>query len=230
MDEIQPAPEPQAQPAPQVEIPAAAPAPAQDGYQKRIDELTQQLRERERQSNEAYRTIAELAARDAAQGQRQVVPQTPADPLATYRDKVAPEALEAITHMQVALEQKFARQYAQLEANFGVQQIATQASAVQGLPPQVIQHAQQLYQQARSQGLTPSHDEAINFAIGDYVRKGGKLGQVTAPVPQYGNPNAVLPGQAPAFRPATALPPNFDGLTRSQQLAHLRSRYENEPL
>jgi hypothetical protein len=228
MDENQVAPAPQEQIA--APIDQQVPQAPQDGTQKRIDELTQKLREQERLAQEAYKTVAELAARDAANAQRQYVPQPEVDPLAAYREKVDPVALEAMQHMQNALERKFATQYAQLEANFGVQQIATEASAVQGLPSQVIEHAQKLYAQARAAGLKPSHDEAINYAIGAFVRGGGRLAAAPAQAPQYGSPHAVLQGQAPHARPATALPSGFDSMSRRDQLAIMRARFENEPL
>lgn len=225
MEENQVAPEPQVQQQAAPEAPAPAPA---DAYQKRIDELTQRLNESTRQREEAYKTVAELAARDAALAQQhRAVPQAPEDPLAAYREKMDPTALEAMSQMQAAMERKFAQQYAQLEASFGVQQIGAVATSVPGLPPQVVQHAQKLYQEARQAGHKPSHDEALNFAIGDYVRKGGKL-NVAPQAPQYGSPNAVLPGTPPAPRTA-ALPANINQLPRAQQLALMRAHYENEP-
>lgn len=222
---IPPAPEPQA---PQ-EIEATPAAPA-DGYQKRIDELTQQLREKERQNQEAYKTVAELAARDAALAQRPPAPQAPEDPLAAYREKVDPTALEAMNKMYEALERKFQAQHRQLESSFGVRQIESAAAAAPHVPKEVVAEAQRLYQQARAAGSQATSDEALRFALGDYMLKGGKLNAPAAPAPQYGTGYAVLPGNAPQARSAAALPANFESLNRRAQLDILRARYENDPL
>jgi uncharacterized protein YdhG (YjbR/CyaY superfamily) len=205
-----------------------------EGIQARINELVakqrqaeEALRERDRQLMEQSSQMAQMAM----QAQRPVLaPVAPVDPLAQFQDRLDPVAAQAIQaaveatrkQMEAQYAPMFAQQAAQI-AGFAVQQ---EAATIPGLPREVTNRAAQLAAQWRNANLQFPPGDALNFALGEYQR--GQLLRA-APVSGY-NPNAfaappIVPGYAPP-PPAprtSALPANYDQLTRVQQMAALEA-------
>jgi uncharacterized protein YdhG (YjbR/CyaY superfamily) len=202
-----------------------------EGIQARINELVakqrqaeEALKDRERQLMEQSAQMAQLALQN-----RPVAPAPVAvDPLAQFKDSLDPVAVQAIQaaveatrkQMEAQYAPMFAQQAAQI-AGFAVQQ---EAAAIPGLPKAVSDRAAQLAANWRAQGLQFPPGDALNFALGEYQR--GQLLRA-APVmgynPAAANVPAVLPGYAPApsVPKTSALPANFDNLSRAQQMAAL---------
>jgi hypothetical protein len=205
-----------------------------EGIQARINELVakqrqaeEALKDRERQLMEQSSQMAQMALQN-----RPVAPAPVAvDPLAQFKDQLDPVAAQAIQaaveatrkQMEAQYAPMFAQQAAQI-AGFAVQQ---EAAAIPGLPKEVTNRAAQLAANWRAQGLQFPPGDALNFALGEYQR--GQLLRA-APVMGY-NPGATpyAPAVTPGFVPApsvpkqSALPANFDNLSRSQQNAALEA-------
>lgn len=208
--------------------------PQNEGLQARINELVAKQRQAEEIAAATQKQLIEQSAQMAQmalQARQPVVPAAPPpDPLAQFKDQLDPVAAQAIQaaiaetkrQMEAQYAPMFAQQAAQL-AGFAVQ---AEAAAIPNLPKEVKDRAAQLASNWRSQGLNFPPGDALNFALGEYQR--GQLLKA-APVAGY-NPAAAAAAQqnvTPGFTPptpaprTTALPSNFENLSRSQQLAAL---------
>lgn len=207
-----------------------------EGIQARINELVakqrqaeEALKERDRQLMEQSAQMAQLAM----QAQRQAAPPpvaAPVDPLLQFKDQLDPVAAQAIQaaveatrkQMEAQFAPMIAQQAAQI-AGFAVQQ---EAAAIPNLPKEVTQRAAQLAANWRAQGLTFPPGDALNFALGEYQR--GQLIRA-APVTGYDPNRPQVPPVTQGFIPPppatqkSALPPNFDSLSRAQQNAALEA-------
>lgn len=210
-------------------------APANEGLQARINELVAKQRQAEEIAAQREKQLMEQSAQMAQlalQARQPVAPVVaPVDPLAQFKDQLDPVAMQAIQAAVAATKREveaqyqplFAQQAAQL-AGFAVQ---AEAAAIPNLPKEVRDRAAQLASNWRAQGLNFPPGDALNFALGEYQR--GQLLKA-APVAGY-NPAAAAQGAhgnvTPGFAPpppaakASALPSNFDSLSRAQQLAAL---------
>lgn len=215
-----------------------------DGIQKRINELVAKQRQAEELARTREQQLMEQSAQMAQmamQVQKQAVappPPAPVDPLAQFTDRLDPVAAQAIQaaveatrkQMEAQYAPMFAQQAAQI-AGFAVQQ---EAASIPNLPREVVNRAASLAAGWRAQGMQFPPSDALNFALGEYQR--GQLLKA-APVMGY-NPNAGLQAPVvPGFSPpppapkASALPSNFEQLSRAQQQDFLeKSGALDEPL
>lgn len=204
-------------------------ANANEGFQARINEMTAKYRQVEEQLKERDRQLMEQAARMAEQAliaqqaAARPAPAAPVDPLAQFKDTLDPVTSQAI---QAAIQETTRRMEAQYAPMFAQQaaqiaQFAVQAEVqnIPGVPKEVAARAAKLAADWRAAGLNFPPGDALNFAMGEHMR--GQLLKA-APVAGY-NPAAqhvpqVTPGLNPPPAPARVLPPNFDGLSRQQQI------------
>ena len=215
---------------------AAAPGGEVPGWQKRIDELTAQKHSQNELMLKMQQQIAEQSAQMAqmaAQFSRpQPAPAAPApDPFAAIADQMDPRQVDAF---KAALQQTEARlkaesdaRIAQMELQSSVYQLRSEAAAIPGIPPSVVQTAEQLVMNWRRQGIGPqtaTAQDALNIALGQHQR--AQL-QRAAPVQQFQQQQAqqpyapaTLPSFAPPAPPAAQRPPNLDSLTPQQQQAY----------
>lgn len=221
--------------------PAQAPDAAQpdvsqqSGIQKRIDELTAQMRQAQEQNTQLLSTVTQQAAQLAQfmqQGQKANEPQQPADPFANVDWTDANSVKQAFVQSQQTVEQKFARQYQQLQAQMQQNEVLSVAAQFGVKDPAVVQYAQQAVQYWQQKGVPMNAMDAIRYAAGQAAL--GQLPQSQFGRPAQGAPHmpTQLPGSAPAPRGNGApkgLPQNFDSLSLDQQEALLEKHLGDKP-
>ena len=201
------------------------------GIQSRIDELTARFRQAEENNQKLQQQIMEATAREAEaarrladQVQRANAPvQQPIDPLAAYRDKLDPVAIEALQRsneaMQRQMEERLQKMQAQYEAQQATFAVRSEIASTPGIPPDVAAKAEQLMSAWRAQGWNvPTAKDAIHIALGQHYESSIRR---AAPVLSY-QQNHAVPNVTPGFAPPPptprkGLPANFDSLAPDQQ-------------
>jgi hypothetical protein len=162
--------------------------------------------------------------------QRQAAPApvaAPEDPLLRFKDSLDPVAAQAIQAAVEAtrrqMEAQFAPMIQQQAAQIAQMAVQSEAAGIPNLPKEVRDRAAMLASQWRAAGLPFPPSDAINFALGEYQR--GQLAKA-APVSGYNPAGQNLPTVTPGVIPTppvqrSALPANFDALSRQQQNALL---------
>lgn len=220
--------------------PTQAPNPDQrSGLDQRFAEMTRKQYELQEKNQELQRQMIEAQAQQAEALQRLAqFQQKPAeiDPLASFREKVDPEVLNAMNAQMQAVTQRLQAEQAAkmqaLELQSAVYQLRSDAAQLRGVPPEVAQRAEQLLIAWKRAGLSQvTSTDALDIALGQYQR--GQLAranpvmqaqqsqaqfQYAPPVTPGAPPMAMMP-PAPAQR--SARPANFDELPRGQQNALL---------
>ena len=214
-----------------------APSPDQrNGLDQRFAEMTRKQYELQEKNQELQRQAIEAQAQTAealnrlAQFQQKPIE---TDPLASFREKVDPEVLNAMNAQMQAVTQRLQREQAEkmqaLELQSAVYQLRSDAAQLRGIPPEVAQRAEQLLIAWKRAGLNQvTATDALDIALGQYQR--GQLvraGPVLAAQQNQGYVPSVTPGSSPmAMMPTSpaqrsARPGNFDELPRAQQNAIL---------
>ncbi len=215
------------------------PAEQKSGIERRIDQLTAKLYERDERNQQLQAELIKAQTQQSellAQLSRSSQPQAPkVDPFASFRDQVDPNTLKAMEAAMDAtrrqLEAETATRMKALELQTAVHQLRADALAVPGIPAEVQANAERLLMTWRQAGFdVPTPQDAIDIALGNYHRQ--QLLKA-APVRGYSNPNipSVTPGIQPSYRPATqAKPANFDSLSRAEQNAILEKSSDLDSL
>lgn len=209
---------------------SATPAPEQDGFQKRIDQLTAKIHERDAQIMDFQQKLLEQAMRANA-------PVTPAvpevDPLAQFGgqlDDTVARAVKAATEaterrLKAMMEQQASLYQAEM-ASLQVHQAASQQGIE--IPNEVRTKAAQI---AKQHGTSP--DIALKLAYGEYHMEQAKR---VSGVKSYTPPNTpVLTNSAPPPAPRAgtpgARPVNFDSLSLIQQAQWLEQNgFDDSPI
>lgn len=198
-------------------------APAQDpneGFQKRIDQLTAKIHERDQMLMDLQSKVLEATLRNQGpQPQAQPEP----DPLAQFNGQLDETVARAVKAATEAVASKFQAQLAQQQQSFTVELNAMQVDQVAGMqgidiPEKVRQQAKATVKQFRT-----SPEVALKLALGEYYMEKAK--QVSG-VAGYVPPSApVLTQGAPVPAPVkqSARPANFDQLSPAQQVAWYES-------
>lgn len=196
---------------------AQAETPANDGIQKRFDQLTAQIHEERRAKDELLKQVMEMAARQAAPAQAPAP--APVDPLASYTDKLDPIALEAVRAATAATQKQFqeeiARQQAQFAAQMSEMQIHTLAAQQQAkIPEEVRKEAVNI---ARKYGTAA--DVALKLAYGEFaLKQHAKVAGVAGYQPPT-TPVMTSAAPAPTQSASRRAPPaDLDNLSPSEQL------------
>lgn len=208
----------------------AQPPAANEGVQKRIDQLVAERAESERQKNELLAKVLELSARQSAPAPAPApVPQV--DPLAQFGDRLDPSVQEAIRAATGALKQQYdgilAQQAAQFSAQMNGMQVFQHAAQVGiDIPNDVKAKAAEI---ARQHGTSP--EIALKLAYGEFAMDAQKK---TASVRGYTPPaTPVMTNAAPAptqYR-GPARPAGFDTLDPRDQAKWLETNgFEDDPI
>jgi len=217
-------------------------APDVSGLQQRINELTAFGREQERIAKEATSGLNEAMQR-LARLEGKVESAQPAPGRRQEFDySVFGDAAEPLKKALEAQQDQFQQQLAQMNANFAAQMRPTQVAAIGaglGLPPTVIQRANDLAAAWAAKGLPLIAQDAVDFAVGEAMRAG------TLKLPQAGQggramggspAGATLHGGSPPLMPGVSnngqpkglvLPTNFEDLSPAQQEAWLSKNKVN---
>lgn len=200
------------------------------GFQARIDELTAKFRTEQENNQKLQAQLLEQATRQSdlqaellRQRTQPAQQAAPADPLAPFRDKLEPTAVQALEALMEAQRREYSASIAQMQRQTSAQQAVYNIRQVIGSTPGVdqeaAQRAEQLFIGWSQQGLNYTPEDALNFALGEQRRKSlFRAGPVLNAAPPYGGP-PVTPGgqQLVAPRQPNALPSNFEALPRHEQ-------------
>jgi hypothetical protein len=210
-------------------------APEISGFQERINQLTAKAGDATREAAEAKAALAASMERIArlegvvsAQAPR---PQGTQEPELDFSE--FGEAAEPLKKLVGGITNKFQKQLAAQQASFDTQlrahQVAALAASVPDLPPQVRARAEDLAQGWAAKGLPVIADDALNFAIGEAIRKGTYRPAAGTAVPQGrvmgGSPQGatitghVAGGGGGGVTRTAAPPANFENLSPAQQQA-----------
>lgn len=212
----------------QSEQPAAPAAPENDGFQKRIDQLTAKIHERDQQLMDYQQKLLN----QVLQAQAPVAAPVPeVDPLAQFNGQLDDTVMRAVRAATEAVEKKFAAESARRDVQYRAEMSALQVHervATEGIdvPQDVRQKAVQI---ARQHGTTA--EVALKYALGEYYMEQAKK---VAPVKNYVPPNTpVLTTSAPAPQRTgpTGRPSNFESLDLIQQAKWLEANgFDDSPL
>lgn len=210
---------------PQTQQPA--PPAVDPGIQKRIDELTARAAAAERQALETQQQMLKQQMELVAQAR---APQAAPEPDLTqkYGQTVDPNVIammnEVTQRVQAKANAELEARTRQLRAQYGSAQIQAQASQLKGVPPEVGQRAAELFRQAQLAGSQASEDEALRYALGDWMLK-----QQATAAPVYGyTGRSMMPSEAPLTAPnyipprqAKGPPANFESMSLEEQIAQM---------
>ncbi len=135
------------------------------GAEKRIDELTRKFREQERQNQALAAQNSELM---------QTLTQTVSKMTQQVREpepEIDPDEKKRMDFYLSPIQKQLAHVTAQLAASGAHQEV--QAVVRAGTPPSVVQHAQALVSDWRKKGIPGTAQDAITYAMGEYVLKSG---------------------------------------------------------
>lgn len=200
-----------------------------DGIQRRIDELTAKLHQKDDTIQQLIQQQQAMLAEQLARQQANQ-PQQDADPFAAV---LPADASDETKQMFAKMGSFFAKQLDEklkgIQTQLAVQSAASEVQQVAqkfGVSDAVAQRTQELMADWRRRGLPFNAEDAVRFAAGEMAlqRPDPRAGQV---VPVFRAPNPV-----PQTRPAAEqpLPANFDDLTIEQQWELLHARVANKPL
>jgi hypothetical protein len=208
----------------------AAPAPENDGFQKRIDQLTAKIHERDAQIMEFQQKMLEQAMK-ANTPAAPVVAEV--DPLAQFNGQLDDTVSRAVKAATEAVERRLKAQMDAQAAAYAGEMAALQvhqsaaASGVE-IPPEVRTKAAQV---AKQYGASP--DVALKLAYGEWHMEQAK--RVSA-VKGYTPPNTpVLTNSAPPPAPKAGAPgsrpANFESLSLIQQAQWLdQNGFDDSPI
>jgi len=206
----------------QSETPAQDAAPAvNEGVQKRIDQLTAKIHERDAQIMEFQQKLLETAMRTPPAAP--VAPAVEIDPLAQFNGQLDDTVAKAVRAATEAVTKKFEGLLSQQQSTYASQMAELQVhSYVANLGVEVPQEVK-----ARAAAIAKQHgtspDVAFNLAYGEYALAQQKK---VASVKGYTPPSTpVLTGGAPAPAPikGPARPANFDQLDPIKQYEYLEA-------
>lgn len=153
----------------------------ESGVQARINELTKKYRDQERdnqalrqQNQELMQTMTQTLV---ARSQPQEVP-----------PEFDPEEKKRLDYLLSPLQKQIAQMSAQLAASGVASEV--QAAAKSNTPPEVVAHAAQLAAAWRRQGIPGTPQDAITYAMGQYVLGKGEEEEVVATQRQNFNKGA----------------------------------------
>lgn len=206
----------------------------ESGIQKRFDELTAKLYERDAQIQQLTAALTDVTTRALERQSAPQQPQAPADPFdgVDYSDagQVTGAFKRALALQQQRFESMLQRQSAQIQAASVPAEVMAIASQFQVTDPAVIQRANQLLAGWRQQGITFPAMDAMTFAIGE--AQSGRLPtykprQTNGQFAPY-NPVVTQQGGSPVMSQPqdayTPLPRNFDALSPDEQIRILEAR------
>lgn len=208
----------------------AAPAPENDGFQKRIDQLTAKIHERDAQIMEFQQKMLEQAMK-ANTPAAPVVAEV--DPLAQFNGQLDDTVSRAVKAATEAVERRLKAQMDAQAAAYAGEMAALQvhqsaaASGVE-IPPEVRTKAAQV---AKQYGASP--DVALKLAYGEWHMEQAKR---VSSVKGYTPPNTpVLTNSAPPPVPKAGTPgsrpANFDSLSLIQQAQWLEQNgFDDSPI
>ena len=206
------------------------------GVQERIDELTRNWRETQRELSRKDELIMQLVA------ERSQVPHAPAptpeDPFKHFAEEDRPKLQHAFEAVLNPLRSQLEQANRQLRAMTMSQQVAQVAPTA---PPEVQQRAAQLIQAWQQKGLDGwKLEDAVTFATGELLREGKLAPQAPAPPQppraangQYMTSAQNLPSNSPSPTPAPppkGLPANLESLPLEKQIEIMEKLYGNMPL
>jgi hypothetical protein len=218
----------------QSEVPAqAAPEVAQpqvnEGIQKRIDQLTARIHEKDSQVQELTNKLLELATRQQTPAAQPLPAAPEVDPLAEYGEQLDPVVAKAVKAAVGSISKKFETTLAQQQEFFAREMNAMQVQAVAGqygdvVPQEVRAKAASI---AKQYGTAP--DIALKVAFGEHaLEQAKKVRNVAGYVPPS---TPIMTGAAPApqTRQGPQRPANFDSLSPSQQIQWFETHGFDDP-
>lgn len=190
----------------------------QNGIQKRINQLTAKMYEKDN-------TIAQLTeqlVRMSAQGVPQQQQAQPEQNLYEGLDQASAAILQKVVGN---LEAKFQARVAALEGTIASASSA-QIAKSQGLPDAIIQRSNELVAEWKKRGYGFNPQDAVDFAVGEAIRAGTYMPRARASNGQFAPANPVLGGQsapAPVSPVTRKLPSDFDSLPPAKQVELLEA-------
>ena len=209
----------QSEETPQVQAQPEPAANVNEGFQRRIDQLTAKLHEKDEALVEFQRKLLEQVTRPQA-----AAPVPEADPLAEYGEQLDPIVAKAVKATTQALKQQFEQQMAAQQAAWSAEMNSLQVhnvAAQTGLdvPADVKAKAAQIAKQYRT-----APDVALKLAYGEFAMEAAKKVKSVAGYTPPATP--VMTGASPAPTPAPKAgnrPANFEALSPAQQVAWFES-------
>jgi len=206
------------------------PPQANEGIQKRFDQLTANLHEERRAREELTKQLLEMSLKQQA-APPPPPPQPEADPLAQYADKIDPTVKDAVSAAVAATQRRMEQQFASMQQQYQQQMAQLQlhnvaASKPVAIPPEVKASAEQLLRQYP--GTPP--DVALELAYGRHAI--AEAARVKG-VQNYSPPSQpTFAAPPPASRSNFKAPPaNFDSLSPEAQLAwYEQNGFDDSPL
>lgn len=184
-----------------------APPPPPIDYQKMFETMQAQNAQLMQQNQQLAVTVQQVATRPITPQPQQNTP----DPFAAFNPETAAALKLALEQQAAGFKQQLAQTQQQF-ASMSLEQEAASISAIQGLTPEQVKRAQDIFRGNRSKGIPINASECVDVVLGADFRAGKiTLGQRNAPP-------AVITGGSRPTNPAARQTVNVDKLSLSEQI------------